>query len=422
MSARAVITTYEWRPLVVNQAYDGVTFTADHLRALADLNQRHQGKYFTLGARRLTCTGWVGVVEVPGLTLEILPKTEALPDGAERWRRVLLEILRATGQLPTSISVAALATRPLRLLDVYVRLLLRECEGLLHAGLVKQYRLTEGNRPALKGQLRFAEHLRYNLVHQERFYVRHQTYDPNTPLNALLRMALQLVTEVVTNAALRSRAATLLLAWPATSVVPVPATFPRLGRRTLRYRPALELALLLLRRLHPDVRAGRTEAVALLFEMHRLFETYVARQLQRAARHWSGVVVKTQDSADFWGNVTIRPDIVVSRDSQDSRDKQVVVLDTKWKVPKNDRPSADDLQQLYAYCHLWHAPEGWLVYPATRLQKDTMKDFTASDFVTGGQRLQGRLFFAPVLTEDGSLNPNFGSELLHAVLLRPAVD
>ena len=274
---------------------------------------------------------------------------------------------------------------------------------LHHGGLAKHYRQTEGNRPALKGQLRFSEHVRQNSVQQARFYVRHQTFDPLTPLNALLRMALELAADVAQSAALRARAQALLLAWPNTRPVPVPTVVPALTRRTERYRPALKLALLLLHRLTADVQAGATEAVALLFEMPRLFEAYVGAELRRAARSVGGLVVQTQAAKTFWNEtVPIRPDVVLSYHGRTQ------VLDTKWKVPRDQRPTAADLQQLYAYCHLWHATTGWLLYPATG-RAGVTGIFSGTSFHDSA--ISGRVAFAEVV-RDGKLNRTFGAELV----------
>jgi 5-methylcytosine-specific restriction endonuclease McrBC regulatory subunit McrC len=92
--------------------------------------------------------------------------------------------------------------------------------------------------------------------------------------NALLRQALQVAAEVSQPAQLAARARSILGQWPEMPSVPVPVEKPVLVHITARYGPALELPLLLLWHHSPAPQAGRTAAVALLFDMNRLFEAY----------------------------------------------------------------------------------------------------------------------------------------------------
>ena len=390
-----------------------------HLAALARLQQRHGASWFTVLRQGLKLSSYVGIVQVPGLTLEILPKTDdprrpgAAPDAATHWRHVLLHLLRATYGLPVAVpGAAALAQARHPMLDLFVAALLAQAETLLRQGLKKQYRATEANRTVLRGRLLFGQQLRHNLVHAERFYTRAQTYDAAHPLNALLRQALQVAAAVAQSPALARRARSVLAHWPEVPPVPVPTVAPTLTPATARYQPALELALLLLRHHSPALQSGRTEALALLFDMNQLFEAYVARQLKRAAPALR-CCVAAQSSRPLWHDVPVRPDLVVTLP-----DQRTIVLDTKWKLPATHRPAAADLQQLFAYCHLWHARHGMLLYPnPTAGQRPGVQQPYAPGQLA--QAVHGHVLFADILLSDGQLNPDFGAELLTQLLALP---
>lgn len=416
MAAGLVLIAYEHQTLRLGYTPG---LRKEHLQALMALQQRHRARWFTLVRQGLQLSSYVGVVQVPGLTLEILPKLDdpsrvsTAEMNAARWQQVLLRLLQATHRLPIAVpATAALAQARHSMLDLFVAAFLAQAEILLRQGLKKQYHLTEGNRRMLRGRLLFAQQLRHNLVHAEQFYSRAQTYDATHPLNALLRQALQVAAEVVKSTQLAARARSILGQWPEMPPVPVPTAMPVLTHATTRYAAALELALLLLRHHSPAPQAGRTTAVALLFDMNRLFESYVAQQLMRAAPRF-GCHVSAQASQYLWHNVPVRPDIVVTLP-----DTRTVVLDTKWKLPASHRPTAADLQQLFAYCHLWQAAHGLLVYPNPSAELGVS---TQQPYAPGRLELavQGHLLFADILLPDGQLNLAFGPRLLQQLLALP---
>lgn len=415
MAAPLALVAYEHETLRPGQP---AGLCEAHLTALLALQQRHRAAWFTPLRQGLKLSSFVGVVQVPGLMLEILPKTDdARRTGhaadAAYWQQVLLRLLKATYRLPVAIpSAAALAQARHPMLDLFVAALLAEAEMLLRQGLKKQYRHTEANRPVLRGRLLFAQQLRHNMVHAERFYTQAQTYDAAHSLNALLRQALAVASAVAQAPALAARARSVLAQWPEMPTVPVPAALPTLTHATARYRPALELALLLLRHHSPAPQAGGTAAVALLFDMNQLFERYVAQQLARAAPALHCQVAR-QATLPLWHDVLVRPDVVLTLPGL-----RTIVLDTKWKLPATQRPAAADLQQLFAYCHLWQASHGLLLYPnpAAGLRTSEQQPYQAGHLQVA---IHGHVVFADILLPGGSLNTGFASALLQKLLTLP---
>ena len=380
-------------------------FTESHRKALED----YHGEgcpYFSLIHRGVKFNEYVGVLQTGNFSVEVLPKADKDSSGNPAlWRPFLLSMLRAAGLLPEATSTASLRLQPYSILELYMALFLGEVRYLMQTGLVRQYQKTEGNRSALKGSLQFAAHLRHNLTHAERFYVRHTTYDRDHLHNALLRQTLELIAKIALSPTLSGEAKALLLDFPETAPVPVSESlFEKLtySRKTEGYRTAHGIARLLLLSYHPDVRRGANDVLALMFNANILWEKYILKLLRRELHHQhpGKYSLLEQVRTDFWqpagGRMqSVKPDIVVYE--ADFPEKALLVLDTKWKRISNNRPADDDLKQMLVYNLYQGCGHSALVYPSTGPRKSVVGQYQS---VHG---TECSLQFVPVVEESGRL-------------------
>jgi len=370
MKKQIVISVFEHQELVIGRTYEGVVFKDAYWQALAHYNETQDHRFFTIGHRSIKFRQYVGVIQVGQLTIEILPKAERSANASkDRWRKILLDMLRVSRYV--QLEASGHANQQLRhrnLLEVFIDHFLTQVERLLHQGLVRQYRQTEGVKYSLQGSLQFAQHLQRNLVHKERFYVRHQVYDRKHLLHQIIREAIFCLLQTYPSSAFGDRLARLQLDFPEQDRLKVSSqVFERItyNRKTEVYREAIELARLILLQYSPDLRSGRQHVLAILFDMNALFEDYVFQCLRKE----HGAIVKRQGSKKFWGNQRLRPDIVIDHPDQ------TIVFDAKWKLLTRQRPDDADLRQLYAYQHYWDAAKGYLIYPAVDGVESIGKDF-----------------------------------------------
>ena len=358
--------------------------TADQLKAL----QNYYGDgipFYSLCYNGVKFNEHVGAIQVGNTLIEILPKADKVSASKEeenKWRDILIDMLRAVGSFDIKTpSHSNLKIKPNTILDLYFELFIKEVEYLLHNGLVKQYRKTEGIVTALKGSLQFAKHLQQNLTHQERFYVRHTTYDVEHTLHFILFKTLRLLKQINTNAALQSRIGNLLLNFPEMPDIKISDSIFNqfvFNRKTQSYSKAIEISRLILLQYHPDLSKGRNHVLALMFDMNKLWEQFVFVSLRKNKQ--PDITITAQTSKYFWQpkngcRSAIRPDIIIK-----NRSENCIVLDTKWKNLNGYNPSPDDLRQMYVYHEYYKAKKVGLVYPGSTLIK-TMGTYL--DPVTG---------------------------------------
>ena len=365
------ISVFEHGKLVVGKQYNGVVFSSHYFDSLQRYHTETNGLYFDLGFQNIKFKEYVGVIQVGDLIIEVLPKADNRPESQEvtqEWKKQLIDMLRAVGvfdiQAPSS---STLQLKSNSILELYFELYLNELEYLLHRGLFKKYRKCEGNLYALKGTLLFQKHIQYNLVHQERSFVKYTVYDTQHGLHSILYKALRLLGQINHLTTLQSRIGALLLHFPEMPDIKVSENLflkQTLNRKTIQYQRALQIARMLLLNYHPDISKGGHHVLALMFDMNMLWEQFVLVSLRKGFRRQeTNIQILAQHTKEFWKpdfgrTTTMRPDIFIETPYHG-----IVVLDTKWKNLGNSKPSPSDLQQMYVYHHYYGAKKVALIYP-----------------------------------------------------------
>ncbi len=377
-----LIRVYEHESLKVNNE----TFKAKHLKSLSKFLGDKVGEDapFSLIHNGVKFKQFVGVISVGDLQIEVLPKADKNAGDTEKniWESHLMEMLKVVYKLKVKLpSKADQQVKRSPVLDVFLNRFMDEVERLMHIGLVKAYRRVEDNRNALKGRLVMSKHIIKNMVHKERFYVEYTTYDRNHIFNRLLYKALRIIPDISVSNYTIHRAKTLMFEFPELDDLVVTETlFNRLSfdRKTEDYRDAMDIAKLILLNYMPSMTYNHSNNVmALMFDMNKLWEEYVYITLKRQLRTIDNqYTVGAQSRKEFWtsakvGEKIVKPDIVVNYE-----DRCIAVLDTKWKCPKDGKPSDADLKQMFVYQDYWNADKTALIYPgnAETVEGHFMKD------------------------------------------------
>ncbi len=314
-----------------------------------------------------------GVIRVPGLTVEVLPKTglDARPD--EDARGVLVAMLAAAGHLRVAHPGAAgLGRQSRHLLDVFILDFCGLVAAALRGGPITRYVKREENLRAVRGRLQLTEHLRRNAFDHSRVLCRFDERSLDNAHNRVLKSVIGQLCGQALGGRAKAMATSLLHRFDAVADLPARAadvdalTF---DRTTEGWRGVFAQAGWLLRRLYPDVRVGDAEGSALLFDMERLFEAVLGRRIARLCAHHPGlglrVVLQGPPRTLADGAFGLRPDVAVT----DAAGKVIAILDAKWKhldpAARSGGVASADAYQLAAYAGRYDCQRLALVYPAS---------------------------------------------------------
>lgn len=317
--------------------------------------------FFELINNGVRFKSYVGAIRIGKTTIEVLPKADKLKNNEGDWQGVLLDMLKTCHLLKAKQSGEAnLKLKANSVFELYFELFVNEVEQLIRQGLIKKYRKKEGNRTALKGALVFSKHISKNIVHKEKFYVRYTDYNKNHIEHQILFEALLAIQQLNSSSLLSDRIGRIMLDFPIVNRIKVNekkiSTLVE-NRKTAPYQLALDIAELILLNYRPDIKSGSRNLLAIMFDMNVLWEEYVYRVMRKHKP--KGYEVSAQRSKTFWNNITARPDVVI----KNTETEETFIIDTKWKLVDSNKPSIDDLRQIFAYNHLWKSRKSLLLYP-----------------------------------------------------------
>lgn len=330
------------------------------------LEKNERTPFFELIPKGVRFKSYVGVIQIGDTVIEVLPKADRKKKShvsKETWQNILLDMLSTCELLKVrQTSYASLSLKRNSILELYFALFIEELETLIKKGLTKKYKSHQSQQKALKGALLFNEQIKRNLIHKERFFVRHQSYDRNHLLHQILHEALLLIDTLDISAKFKDRIGRLLIDFPKVDRKKIKDDdFERFNksRKHAPYERSLDIAKLLLLNYRPDLKAGHQNMIALMFDMNMLWEEYVYRVLRKELKsQWK---VHRQKRKRFWAEKVIQPDIILR-----NRDNGVVyVIDTKWKLPEKNKPLDNDLKQMFAYNNYWKCTHSLLLYPSS---------------------------------------------------------
>ncbi len=369
--------------------------------------------FFGVGRNRLVgdyifAKNYVGLIELrSSCQIQILPKLE-MGESIKETQQIFRNMLSCMKDFPAKISnQASLKDERMSLYEIFINMYLDEVQKLLKTGLKSTYVSEDDNLNKVKGKILINDHIKYNLGHKERFFVRFDEYQVNRPENKLIKSTLIKLKSLTDSEQTLKRIRQFLSYFEA---IDESYNFDKdfalvnIDRGMKSYVNLISWSKVFLYNKSFTTFSGKTEARALLFPMEKLFEAYVAKMLGKViSSKWS---LSAQDSGFYLFDdpkiFRIRPDLVLKR-----KDGRVVVMDTKWKklnpdVKKKYGISQADMYQMYAYSKKYRASDIWVLYPETP-EMNNSKEYSFTSLYPEGENTRIHLFFVD-LRENGILD------------------
>ena len=325
----------------------------------------------------ITAKNYVGVIAMKdGTVIEILPKifSAATDDSSgSRTKCLLLDMLKTLRTSPyKTLQATNLNIEKMNVLEIFIRAFIDEVFFIAKRGLKCSYETVEENPAVFRGKMKFSQQIRFNQVHRERSYVEYDVFTVNRPENRLLKATLEHLYKHSSSSKNRNDIKTLLSIFgDVEASVDYKSDFAKYvpDRNMKDYETALRWSCVFLEGKSFTSFSGSEVALALLYPMEMLFESYIATLLRKKL-NTSQYSISTQDRHyhlfdEPRKEFLIKPDIVVTRNS----DNHLFIMDTKWKILSDTKPnygiSQADMYQMYAYQKKYQAQHVTLIYPKT---------------------------------------------------------
>ena len=366
----ATLTRREHQGIAVGEGKALTSQEAQRFLALAERLRQPPNNAPVLSRQHggLKTEGVVGVLAVPGRTLEILPKLDDVEDGTVRNALVHM-IAVAEDMRVASGDLATLDAQRYTLLELVIRLFARRLLTAVRRGPPRRYVESAADLNLLRGRLDVVRQFSRSALRADTLACRFDELSADTPLNRVLKAAVVRLASVSRSNANVRRLAELAarLAFAGDSADPLGEPV-RLDRTNTRFHALCRLARLFLAGNWQSTTGGAFTGFSLLFPMNLLFERFIGKSLTHALDERERVFLQQDEQsalidAEGNGRFGLRPDVVIEA----TEGGRPLVLDAKWKKLAPGEPNLGvaqaDVYQLLAYARAYGATRVVLLYP-----------------------------------------------------------
>ena len=355
------ILTKEWDKV----SYQTLGLNQEHAKKFQKfLEEKQLTHALDFGLEGITTCAHVGIIRFADFQLNILPKIIGEEDSL--CLENLMFMLRYTRKLEIhSMDSAEISQTKQPFLEVLIAHYANILLNALQRHIPHQYETREDNLPTVKGRILFAKNHLVNAANLARTYCQFDEFTPDNLLNQTLKFVSHALQKLTSVSQTRQKLLKINAVYEDVTLRPVAYAETQkiiLNRNHTMFKEPLELAQMFLQNSTISLHNHTFTNLAILFDMNKLFEEFVATALEQAFPGQVKIQNKLkiiEDIDEIPGtSYTIRPDILFGKDT---------IIDTKYKrlsLPE-DKPSEADIYQMLAYNRFYNRKNIVLCYPMT---------------------------------------------------------
>lgn len=347
----------------------------NNLKASLGLRQVPIETRYNLGELEIRARGIAGTFSAKGLVFDVAPKFAPKADEGGEWGLSLLMLVRHAQPRNVVFNRSShLNIVSSSFLDLLAMAFVDAVESACNDQLIHSYKVKEISAPTVKGRLNIRRQISTSVQRPHLIECDVDQLDANNPYNDLLCWAIKYLYRSVESPRLRQKINELSIRIPGkanpflaqrySEIIPPP--------QYRNWEPALKICSIIYKGLNLNNQTGQYAGYSFLFNMEKLFESFVENLLARSVRNiekktlvnkrqYSSLYAKPQgDNNPFFS----KPDNLLM-----DGDSSVLVVDAKYKrlsdtLGERDRkPQSQDVYELVAAMTAHGCKKSLLVYP-----------------------------------------------------------
>ena len=367
------------KPMTTEKLYEYESLDYEKLPAGTDikglkdfLEKNDYTNALSFGYDKLEARHFVGSIKYKDFQLDIYPKYLASAE-EDNGTQQLLKMLAYTQKLDIKNSQADSKCVSGDFLEVIIWYYAFSLLEGLKKHIPHHYRIREDNLNSIRGRIDFIHNIRYNFANKTKVFCKYDEFTEDNLLNRTLYFVSHLLYRWTNSPETKQIFRSIFAIYADIQLTAVTLNETR-GIRLSKnqqefFSTPLKLAQLFLEHSTVNLYANTLQNIAVLFDMNRLFEEFVAEKLKEEldkdkVESQVGQRLIDKFEPEHSGIETkkyIRTDILIKHRNNK------IIIDTKYKDAS--KISSSDIYQMLAYAQM-HDTKG----PTKNLTKDTTKD------------------------------------------------
>lgn len=360
-------------------------------------------EFFKITKDSIIPQNFVGTIPLDDIQIEILPKIPLVENDIEAEKNRFLEILENVNYFKAKfLNNSKIAITDTSILEIFIHLFIKEVEEIIEKGLLYRYINKSENINIFKGKLDISNHIRYNFLHKEKFFMKFDEFSINSLENSIIKLTIQKLKKISVNSKNKDNLNKISHHLESISILPnsiESLKYITFDRTNDYYKNAIQWAKIFLNNQSSSIFSiTNGEVATMLFPMETIFENYIGNKLISIIKEksYEDLIIKVQDnSCSVFSTTTlndtkinnifkIKPDIII----KNKNSKEIFILDTKWKIlnklDNKFKISTEDIYQILSYVKIYSnkykdtytCEKAYLIYPSTNI---TPNNFSAKD-------------------------------------------